>query len=92
MTSNVFRVNSAITFETTLALRKIGDRWIEKEEDILFVDFQSVDQCNSAGLIVMTAWLNHLKRLNKTIRFINVSHSLRVISVICGMTEILGIE
>ncbi len=46
MTSNVFKVNSAINFEIELALRKISDHWIQKEENILLVDFQSVDQCN----------------------------------------------
>ncbi|MBT8506413.1 hypothetical protein B1F79_01910 [Coxiella-like endosymbiont of Rhipicephalus sanguineus] len=91
MTSNVFKVSGAITFETALALRKRGDRWIEKEKDIL-VNFQAVDQCNSAGLAVMTAWLRQAKRLNKSVRFIKIPSSLRVIAAVCGMTEILGIK
>ena len=91
MPLNVFKVNGEITFETALALRKIGDCWIEKEKDIL-IDFQAVDRCNSAGLAVMTAWLRHAKRLNKSVRFIKVPNSLRVISTLCGVTEIIGIE
>ena len=90
MTLNVFKVNGAITFETALALRKMGDRWIKKEKDIL-IDFQAVDQCNSAGLAVMIAWLRHAKRLNKSIRFIEVPSSLRAISAVYKITEILGI-
>ena len=91
MISNVFKVSGAITFETALALRKMGDRWIEKEKDIL-IDFQAVDQCNSSGLAVMMVWLSYAKRLNKLFQLINVPNSLPVTAAVFKMTEILWIE
>ena len=91
MKSVVFSVNGTINFETALAFREKGDRWIDKQEDII-VDFQAVNHCNSAGLALMTAWMRHAKRLGKPIRFINVPSTLQVIANVCGMVEILGMK
>lgn len=87
----VFLVNGTINFETVLAFLENGDHWIDKQEDIT-VDFQAIGYCKSAGLTLMAAWMRRAKWFGKSICFIDMPSTLKVITKMCGMVEILGMK
>lgn len=60
----VFSVNRTINFGIVLALEEKGDRWIDRRKNII-IDFH-VNYCNSTGLVLMTAWIQYVKRSGKS--------------------------
>ena len=62
------------------------------EQDALVFDLKQVSFSDSSGVALLTAWGREAKRLDKSIRFVNLPTQLFDIAQVCGLAKILPIS
>ena len=84
-------LTGTIDFKSAMLFRQKGEKHIDEESTVTF-DFKQVTHANSVGLTLMLAWLRYAKQAKKTIGFIHLPESLKMMADICNVSEILGMK
>ena len=74
-------IKGELTFNTVAKLYPEGQKLISP------IDLAEVTACDSAGLVLLLAWMRDAKRANKILHFINVPQKLLDIASISGLKE-----
>lgn len=83
----ILQVTGDINFDTVVALREEGDRYIQKAsaDDILTFDLSAAQYVDSSILPLLISWLRSGQSHQVQVGFSNVPSALQQIAKVCGL-------
>ena len=92
MTAHVFRPASAITFASVEQERSRFLAYCrERQDDLITVDLETIEQCDSAGLALLIEVKRIAKVAGRSSQIINMPQETRALAEFYGISDLLGI-
>lgn len=84
-----FRVAGELTFDTVPEADKKGIALFDIVEGEFCIDLQDVSRTDSAGLVLLVAWIRYARKKNKTLQFLNVPAQMLALAKASSLDQIL---
>lgn len=86
---NRLRLTGDLSFCSVPALREQALPLLQQAEDTLEIDLSGVGRSDSAGLALLVEWMRTAKRLNKSLRYLNIPMQMLAIARVSSLDQIL---
>jgi phospholipid transport system transporter-binding protein len=87
-----FRLIGELTFDTVPEASKKGFALFDRVEGEFFIDLQDVSHTDSAGLVLLIAWMRYAREKNKALQFLNIPAQMLALAKTSNLDQILPLR
>jgi phospholipid transport system transporter-binding protein len=87
-----FRIVGELTFDTVPAAGKKGFALFDTAGGALYIDLRDVSRTDSAGLVLLIAWMRYAREKNKTLQFLNIPAQMLALAKASSLDQILPLR
>lgn len=87
-----FRIIGELIFETVPEVKKEGLTLFDEVEGGLCIDLQEVSRADSAGLVLLIAWMRYAREKNRALQFFNIPAQMLALAQASNLDKILPLR